>query len=370
MSQSDQKVVQYLSEAHASELALVSVLESQIVMTPRGSYRDALEKHLDETRTHAGRVQERLAELGEARNPFQVFVGFTETVIGQMLAMSKAPFDLMRGSSGAEKVLKNAKDACASEELEIATYTALERLALKVGDEQTAKLAASIRRDEERMLKRVTLEIPKLTDAVVRAEIEDQPAKGMTEPTAADDTRETARRASKTARGRTRRTAPARASKTASARTSKTARETQAHAKRPKGQARQTASSTQADRQRKRSGAAQERLPIQRYRSLNTEQIISELPTLSESDLGKIDAFERKNKNRAAILSRIRVLRGAEPWAGYDQLTVPEIDAVLNEGDYQRAQDVLVYERAHKNRPEVIQSALVPARFVLSTSNA
>jgi len=345
MSQSDQKIVQYLSEAQASEVALVSVLESQIAMTPGGSYRDALEKHLDETRTHARRIQERLGELGEARNPFQAFVGFTETVIGQMLALSKTPFDLLRGSSGEEKVLKNAKDASATEELEIATYTALERLAVRVGDEQTAKLAASIRGDEERMLKRVMLEIPRLTDAVVQAEIEGLPSNGMTEPRAADVTRKVARQPSKTAR------------------------QTPARARRPAGQARKGAGGTQVERQRRRSGASQERLPIQRYGSLSTEEIVRELSGLSEADLGKVDSYERKNKNRPGILSRIRVLRGEEPWSGYDERTVSEIEAVLNEGDYQGAQDVLVYERAHKNRPEVIQSALVPARFVLSTSN-
>jgi hypothetical protein len=41
MSQSEQrrqqqKVVQYLNEAHATEHALVRVLQSQIAMTPRG----------------------------------------------------------------------------------------------------------------------------------------------------------------------------------------------------------------------------------------------------------------------------------------------------------------------------------------------
>jgi len=53
MSQSKQKVVQYLNEAHATEVALVRVLQSQIGMTPRGSYRSGLEKHLGETRDHA-----------------------------------------------------------------------------------------------------------------------------------------------------------------------------------------------------------------------------------------------------------------------------------------------------------------------------
>ena len=68
-------------------------------------------------------------------------------------------------------MLKNAKDAAATEALEIATYTAIERLANAVGDEETAQLAVSIRRDEERMLARVLKEIPKLTDAVVGADV-------------------------------------------------------------------------------------------------------------------------------------------------------------------------------------------------------
>jgi ferritin-like metal-binding protein YciE len=345
MSRSDQKIVQYLSEAHASEIGLVSVLQSQIAITPRGSYRDALENHLGETRTHAHRIRERLGELGEGRNPFQVLVGFTETVIAQMLALSKTPFDLLRGSSGEEKVLKNAKDACASEELEIATYIALERLAINVGDEQTAKLAASIRGDEERMLKRILGEIPKLTDAVVSAEIEGHPSYEMSKTGAAEATRKVAHQARKTAR-----TTPARATGTTQ-------------------QSRRAPGNARVEGQRKRSGASAEPLPIQQYRSLSTEDIASKLSELTEADLRKVASYERKNKNRPEVLSRIRVLRGEEPWPSYNELTTTEIKAALNEGDYQRAQDVLIYERAHENRPEIIQSAIVPARFLLSTSN-
>jgi ferritin-like metal-binding protein YciE len=355
MSQSDQKVVQYLSEARASEIGLVSDLQSQIAMTPRGSYRDGLEKHLDETHTHARRIQERLGELGEVRNPFQAFFGFSEAVVGQMLALSKAPFDVLRGSSGEEKVLKNAKDACATEELEIATYTALERLAIKVGDKQTAKLAASIRGDEERMLKRLMLEIPKLTDAVVRAEIEGHPSDGMTETAAVEATRKVSRQPKTTAR------------KTSARKT--TARKTSARAERTTRQSRRASGDAPVARQRKASGSSEEPLPIERYRSLSTEQILSRLSELSESDLGNVASYERKNKNRPAVLGRIRVLRGEEPWPGYDKQTIAEVEAGLNEGDYGSAQDILVYERAHKNRPEVVQSALVPARFLLSTSN-
>ena len=190
MNASRQKVVQYLGEAQASEHALVRVLQSQIAMTPRGSYRTALEQHLRQTHDHATRVGERRRALGQGGNPLTAAVGAVGSVVGQALAMGKTPFDLLRGSGGEEKVLKNAKDAYASEALEIATYTAIERLAEAVGDDETAKLAASIRADEEKMLERVLREIPKLTDAVVRAEVKGNPSFDVTKTGAADAVRE------------------------------------------------------------------------------------------------------------------------------------------------------------------------------------
>src|SRR3954468_17138870 len=108
---SEQKVLQYLDEAHATETALVRVLQSQIAMTPRGSYRDALEKHLGETRGHAERVQKRIAKLAGAANPLPAGGVSLQWSVSQTLALCKAPFDMVRGVSGEEKVLKNAKDA-------------------------------------------------------------------------------------------------------------------------------------------------------------------------------------------------------------------------------------------------------------------
>jgi ferritin-like metal-binding protein YciE len=333
MSQSDQKVVQYLNEAHASEVGLVSILNSQIAMTPRGSYRDALEKHLDETRTHAQRIQRRLGELGQGRNPLQAFLGFTESLVSQTLALSKTPFDLLRGSGGEEKVLKNAKDACATEALEIATYTALERLATDVGDERTAKLAASIRSEEDRMLERIMRELPKLTDAVVGADVEDEPSYDIAKTGAADATRRVANEVTDIAR------------------------KTQTRAKRTARQARKVPGAAQAEGQIKGAVASAQDLAIARYDSLTAEEILSKLPELSQIDLAKVDSYERKNDNRTTVLSRITALRGQEPWPGYDELTVAEIEAVLSEGDEQRAKDVVAYERSHKNRAGLLKSA-------------
>jgi ferritin-like metal-binding protein YciE len=332
MSQPDQKVVQYLNEAHASEIGLVSVLQSQIAMTPRGSYRDGLEKHLGETRAHARRIQKRLDELEQGRNPLQALVGFTETLIAQSIALSKAPFDLLRGTSGEEKVLKNAKDACATEALEIATYIALERLSGKVGDEQTAKLAASIRSDEERMLARITREIPKLTDAVVGADVEGEPSYNITKTGGADAARQLADEVNQTAR------------------------KSETRAKRTARHARRLPGVTQVEGQVKGAVASEEDLVIARYDSLTAEEIVSKLPELSQIDLAKVDSYERKHDNRSTVLSRLTALRGQQPWPGYDELTVAEIEAVLNEGDEQRPKEVAAYERAHKNRASVIKS--------------
>jgi len=333
MSQSHQKVVQYLNEAHASEIGLVSVLQSQIAMTPRGPYRDGLEKHLKETRDHARRIQERLGELERGRNPLQVVVGFTEMLISQGLALGKTPFDLLRGTTGEEKVLKNAKDACATEALEIATYTALERLAGDVGDQQTASLAASIRGDEERMLERILREIPKLTDAVVGADIKGESSYDLAKTGAADAAREVGREVKQTAR------------------------KSQSSAKRTARQGRKVPGVAQAEGQIKGAVASEEDLAIARYDSLTAGEVVSKLSELSQIDLAKVDSYERRNQNRTTILSRISSLRGQEPWPGYDELTVAEIEAVLDEGDEQRAKDVLEYERAHKNRAGVITSS-------------
>jgi ferritin-like metal-binding protein YciE len=189
MRQSEQKVLQYLDKAHALELAQARVLQSQMLMTPRGRYRSALEAHLKETRGHAKRLGRRKEELGKGREPLTAIVGFA-SAFSQLMALGKTPLEVIRDSGGEEKVLENAKDAYASEALEIATYTALEQLARAAGDDASASLAESIRTQEEKMLERVLREIPHLTDAVARAEFGGESSYEPTSTGAADALRE------------------------------------------------------------------------------------------------------------------------------------------------------------------------------------
>jgi ferritin-like metal-binding protein YciE len=167
MASADQKVLQYLDEVFASEQALTRVLESQIAVAPSGTLRDGLVTHLEETKKHAVWVAERLTELGQERKPVTGVVGLVETVAGQIIALSKTPLDLVRGTNLAEKVLKNTKDACATEALEIASYTAIEQLARSAGDPQTAALAGAIRAEEEAMLARLLAELPGVAQSVL-----------------------------------------------------------------------------------------------------------------------------------------------------------------------------------------------------------
>ena len=173
---SEQKIVQYLNEAHALEAALVQTLTAHIAMTPEGPYRDLLERHLDETREQAERILGRLGELGEGRNPLQLVYGVAQTAIGQVIAAGKFPIDLLRGTGGEEKLLKNARDEASTEALEIATYDSIEAFATAAGDDRTAVLAREHRAQEETFLAQLREQIGELARAVHAAEVDGDPS--------------------------------------------------------------------------------------------------------------------------------------------------------------------------------------------------
>jgi hypothetical protein len=253
-------------------------------------------------------------------------------VAGQAIALAKAPLNVLRGSGGEEKVLKNAKDASASEALEIATYTSLARLASVAGDKKTEALAKSVLRDEQRMLERVLDEIPRLTDAVAHAEFNGDGSYDVTETGAAE-----------TLRG-------------VGATATRTARKGGGQAKRTARQARKVPGVARAEGTVKGAVASESDLAIANYDSLSADEVQNKLSELSQIDLAKVNAYERKNQNRSTITGRIDSLQASEPWPGYDELGVEEIRAVLDEGDDTRTKAVRDYERKHKNRAGVLQA--------------
>src|SRR5437588_926168 len=139
-------------------------------MTTRAPYRKRLEQHLRETKAHARDVERRIKQLGgkasdvNVPGPDAVTDAVTSAVelARRGVAALQGPIHVLRGTGEQEKLLKNAKTQYQDEAEEIATYTAIEHLAQIVGDRDTAKVAKSIRRDEERMRDFLARLIPQL----------------------------------------------------------------------------------------------------------------------------------------------------------------------------------------------------------------
>jgi ferritin-like metal-binding protein YciE len=168
LNERDTKLVQYLNEAYGKEKELETALQAHIEMTTRAPYKKRLKQHLKETRGHARAVEGRIKKLGGSP---ATAIATTQSAAAKALATAKGPLHMVRGTGEEEKLLKNAKTEYSEEAEEIATYTAIETVAEIVGDRETAKLARSIRRDEERMAKYLERLIPQLSKAVVRSEV-------------------------------------------------------------------------------------------------------------------------------------------------------------------------------------------------------
>jgi ferritin-like metal-binding protein YciE len=178
---SDTKLIQYLNEAYGKEKELETSLEAHIEMTTRAPYRKRLRQHLTETKGHARAVEGRIKQLGgragtgalpnAAPDAFGEAASALQAVASKAMAAAMGPLHAIRGTGENEKMLKNAKTEYFNEFEEIATYTAIETLADTVGDGETAKLARSIRREEERMAKFLERQIPALTREVAKEEI-------------------------------------------------------------------------------------------------------------------------------------------------------------------------------------------------------
>jgi ferritin-like metal-binding protein YciE len=227
----DAKLIQYLNEAHTKERQLEQALEAHIAMTDIATYRKRLQQHLTETKRHAREVERRIKQLGGQAEGIGGVVhkaaGRVQEGAARGAALAQGQVHMLRGTGAQEKMLKNAKTEFQSEAEEIGTYTAIETLAKTVGDRETEQLAKAILREEKRMAGFLEKLIPKLTQAVAKAEI---PASQRNGGRRSTSRRRTTSRSGTTSRSRgssTRRTASRNGSSrktTASSRTTSAAR--------------------------------------------------------------------------------------------------------------------------------------------------
>ena len=165
MSTRDEKLIQYLNEAHGKEKELETALQAHIAMTTRPPYKKRLQQHLKETKAHARGVERRIKQLGGSTEsnvpaPVAEAASTAQEVASKAVSAAKGPLHALRGTGESEKMLKNAKTEFSEEHEEIAMYAGIEALAEAVGDKETAKLARGIRREEERMASFLEKQIP------------------------------------------------------------------------------------------------------------------------------------------------------------------------------------------------------------------
>jgi ferritin-like metal-binding protein YciE len=139
-----EKLVDYVEDAHAMEQNVSRMLDSMIATTDDPEIEEILRHHKQETEEHERRLRECLDAMGVGTSTIKE----TGAVGGALL---KGVGDMAR----TDKPGKNARDGYTTEHMEIASYQLLERLAERAGDEQTAEVARQNRADEEAMAQKI-----------------------------------------------------------------------------------------------------------------------------------------------------------------------------------------------------------------------
>jgi ferritin-like metal-binding protein YciE len=176
LNERDAKLVEWLNEAHVKEAELEADLGAHIGLTQKAAYKKRLQQHLKETREHKRAVARRIKQLGgtaTAGPSIPGVPGIGREAAGKTVAAVKGQVGAARAAitEQAETHMRNAQEELREENVEIALYLRIETFATEVGDKDTAALAKRIRREEERMAKYLTAELPRLVKDVVRAEV-------------------------------------------------------------------------------------------------------------------------------------------------------------------------------------------------------
>ena len=120
------------------------------------------------------------------------------------------------------------------------------------------------------------------------------------------------------------------------------------------------------DAQAATSSPEEHPVPISDYDQLDVKEVGDRLSQLSQVELATVEAYERAHGNRPAVLEKLRYMQGTEPLPGYDALTTEQIAEALAGADAETVKAVRDYERKFQHR----QSVLDEAARVLPASRA
>jgi UDP-glucose 4-epimerase len=140
----DEQLVKYLADVHSIELQALAQLRAAPKIAGDERLCQAFDQHLVETEDQERRVRERLEALGGEPSKLKDAAGAAGG--WGMAAFAAAQPD----TPG-----KLTMHAFSYEHMELAAYELLKRLAERAGDEETARMAADIAEEEERMAERL-----------------------------------------------------------------------------------------------------------------------------------------------------------------------------------------------------------------------
>ena len=138
------QLTKHIDEAIAMEQDVLRMLDAMIETTDDNEIKEELREHKLQTERQSDRLRARLEAHGSEPSTVREAGG----ILG---ALMKSVVDVAR----TEKAGRNARDAYATEHMEIASYPLLERVAQRAGDEETAEVARQNRSEEEEMARKL-----------------------------------------------------------------------------------------------------------------------------------------------------------------------------------------------------------------------
>lgn len=140
----DAQLVKHIDEALAMELGVARMLDSMIATVGDEEMAEELREHRRQTDVQADRLRRRLEAHGASPSALREAGGTLGSLVKGVVDMTRS-----------EHAGRNARDAYATEHLEIAAYQLLERVATRAGDEETAEVARLNRGEEEEMARKL-----------------------------------------------------------------------------------------------------------------------------------------------------------------------------------------------------------------------
>lgn len=152
MTNSKERLAQWLRDAHAMEEQAETMISSQVSRLENyPELRDRFSLHLEETRRHAKRVSECLERMDENTS-------VAKDAGAKMLAMAQG----LSGFFVGDEVLKGALASYTFEHMEIASYRILSAAAEEAGEIETQRVCEDILREEEAMAEWLKTHLPEL----------------------------------------------------------------------------------------------------------------------------------------------------------------------------------------------------------------